>query len=267
MVNWASVSRAFEKVDDFWNNNRLLAVVLLLLATSITVVETFNTPSPGVAIGFLALAAGIMSVRRNMHTAEQMLWVAVLVTLACVEMGAIKRSEESNEAKHKEQNDEFREIAKQITGSDTYLVFSPQFQLPRQEGLPVMLWNAVSTLGVHAVAEPAVWVAEGSVDEFSRFSKASNRTDFHFITKTHYEKVGDYYAPSKTEETHFGFVYASRGTYGRENLAIRFNNETSQWEFQYSVYGSNAESRTLENPHLLQAQPWTPIPIQTSMPN
>jgi hypothetical protein len=84
----------WDRVEAFWNSNTHLARALLLIVAGITIWTLLKLPSPGIAIGLLATAAGIMSVRPpTMHIAERLIWVAVLVALLISEVHAIKKSD------------------------------------------------------------------------------------------------------------------------------------------------------------------------------
>lgn len=101
----------WRKAESFWNGNRTLAWVLVLIATGFALWTGFVPQSPGVAIGLLAGAAGIMSVRPKMRPAEKFAWVAVLVSFTVLEIVAIGRADKAAEATRENQNEAFRGIA------------------------------------------------------------------------------------------------------------------------------------------------------------
>jgi|GEM_PF-3361892 len=101
----------WKRVEEFWNHNRVLMWVLVVTAVSSALWACFVPQSPGISIGFLALAAGIMSVRPQMHPAEKFTWVAILIAFAILEVLAIKRSDEAVKAERDRQNQQFQSIA------------------------------------------------------------------------------------------------------------------------------------------------------------
>ncbi len=103
--------RFWQRVEATWDDSRLLAWILILAALSTAICASVWPQSPGISIGLLALAAGIMSVRSRMHPAEKFAWVAVLVTFAVLEVLAIGRSDKQNEKTRNDQNGQFTAIA------------------------------------------------------------------------------------------------------------------------------------------------------------
>src|ERR1035441_10474178 len=98
------MQKFWEAVESVWNDSRVLAWVLPVAAFCAVLWASFWPPSPGVSIGLLALAAGIMSVRPKMHPAEKFAWVVVLIAFAVLEVLAIGRSDKANESARNLQN-------------------------------------------------------------------------------------------------------------------------------------------------------------------
>jgi hypothetical protein len=97
----------FNTIEEFWNDNRLLAAALLLVGIGLAIRAGVKTPSPGIAIGLLALAAGVMSVRPRMHLLEKLGWVCVLIAFSVIEVHAIHVSDENSRVARERQNAEF----------------------------------------------------------------------------------------------------------------------------------------------------------------
>lgn len=112
-----SVAGFWGTADRFWNTSRGLAWLLSLCGISVAIWTAFRPQSPGIAIGLLALAAGIMSVRPQMHTAEKFAWVAVLIALAVLEVKAIGRADQQANTERNHQNEEFQHMADGLTQS------------------------------------------------------------------------------------------------------------------------------------------------------
>lgn len=113
----AGMNNLWSKVERIWNENRSLAWVLALCVAGLALWAIFKPQSPGVSIGLLALAAGIMSVRPKMHTAEKMTWVVFLIVFAILEIHAINKSDEYNRTTREQQNSQFAEIARGLQQS------------------------------------------------------------------------------------------------------------------------------------------------------
>jgi hypothetical protein len=101
----------WEKAEEFWNHNRVLAWILPLTGIAMTLWASFKPQTPGISIGLLALAAGIMSVRPQMHSAEKFAWVMILIAFAVLEVYAINRTEADNKTTREAQNVAFNNIA------------------------------------------------------------------------------------------------------------------------------------------------------------
>jgi hypothetical protein len=98
-------------LEHHWNHNRVVAWVLVLAAIGLALWAKFWPQSPGVSIGLLALVAGIMSIRPDMHPAEKFAWVVVLVAFTILEVLAIGRSDKDSKDARDSQNQEFQAIA------------------------------------------------------------------------------------------------------------------------------------------------------------
>lgn len=98
-------------MEFFWNTNRFVAWILVLSGTALALWAGIRPQSPGVSIGLLGGAAGIMSVRPRMHPAEKFSWVVLLVTFTVLEVIAIGRGERAAEATRAAQNAAFGAIA------------------------------------------------------------------------------------------------------------------------------------------------------------
>jgi hypothetical protein len=107
----------WDRAEAIWNDSRALAWILVLAGISLALWVGFYPKSPGVSIGLLAGAAGIMSVRPKMHPAEKFAWVAVLVAFTILEVLAIKVSDQRNEDTRKAQNAAFGVIAEGLRTS------------------------------------------------------------------------------------------------------------------------------------------------------
>jgi hypothetical protein len=115
----AGMSHFWESVENFWNKNQALAWILAILGLGGSLWAALNPQSPGVSIGLLALSAGIMSIRPQMHTAEKTAWMLTLIAFTVLEVRAIKRSDHENIVKQVEQNDKFQGIAEGLNTAIT----------------------------------------------------------------------------------------------------------------------------------------------------
>lgn len=101
-------------VERFWNSNAYVAWLLVALGAALATWAAYSPKSPGVSVGLLALAAGIVSVRPKMHPSERFAWVAVLIALTYMEVNAIRRSDDYNRRIQERQNAEFQSIAARL---------------------------------------------------------------------------------------------------------------------------------------------------------
>lgn len=107
----------WQEVEFFWNKNRALAWILVLLGMGLALWTGVCPQSPGVSIGLLAGAAGIMSVRPKMHPVEKLAWVVVLVSFTILEVLAIGRADKAAEATRAAQTAAFSAIAEGLKTS------------------------------------------------------------------------------------------------------------------------------------------------------
>lgn len=111
------MERFWDAVESIWNDSRVLAWILALSAFTAVLWTSFRPQSPGVSIGLLALAAGIMSVRPKMHPAEKFAWVVVLIAFAVLEVLAIGRGDRASEEARKHENEKFEAIVSGLESS------------------------------------------------------------------------------------------------------------------------------------------------------
>jgi hypothetical protein len=96
-------------IEDTWKTSSVLAWVLVLLGFGAVVLTFFFPQSPGVSIGLLACAAGIMSLRPDMHIYEKMAWIVVLISFTVWEIRAINKSDNENLLTLMNQNSQFKQ--------------------------------------------------------------------------------------------------------------------------------------------------------------
>ena len=113
------MGKFWTKIEQFWNENRVLAWILPLSGLALGLWASFWPQSPGVSIGLLALAAGVMSIRPAMHPAEKTTWVIVLVAFAILEVHAIHIGDQKAQATIDEQKKAFSDIGEGIKNSIT----------------------------------------------------------------------------------------------------------------------------------------------------
>jgi hypothetical protein len=102
----------------YWNSSRL-GVPLWLILAAVTVYWYCRVPSPGYAIGALAVVAGIMSVR-EMKVLGKIAWVVLLICMLVTEFRAIdkdrKDAEDKQIADRKVIDDAFGEVLRKQDG-------------------------------------------------------------------------------------------------------------------------------------------------------
>jgi hypothetical protein len=100
-----------------WERNKSISWGLPLSGICGVLITTIWPQSPGVSIGLLALAAGIMSVRPKMPLREKLIWVFVLIAFAVLEVRAIRRSDQEAREHRESQNRAFNQIASDLKAS------------------------------------------------------------------------------------------------------------------------------------------------------
>jgi hypothetical protein len=99
------------KATKIWNESKTIAWICVIAGWTLAAWAIWIPQSPGVSIGLLALVAGIMSLRPEMHIFEKAAWMALLIVFAILEVHAIRVSDEVNRAARDTQNREFSDIA------------------------------------------------------------------------------------------------------------------------------------------------------------
>jgi hypothetical protein len=103
------LSSKVSRLEEFWNNNLILACVLILMGMGAALYAARIPQSPGFNIGLLACTAGVMSLRPQMHFPENVMWVIVLVSFTYLEVRSINQSDQENMNKLIVQNQQFKE--------------------------------------------------------------------------------------------------------------------------------------------------------------
>jgi hypothetical protein len=119
----------------WWDRSRTLSWGLPLSGVCAVLFATLWPQSPGVSIGLLALAAGIMSVRPKMHFAEKLTWIIVLIAFAILEVRSIRRSDQEAREYRDSQNQAFKEIATDLKASMSNSAGQYQSTIIRLEGV------------------------------------------------------------------------------------------------------------------------------------
>lgn len=119
------MARIGTRFEEIWNRHKAVSFGLVLGALGLALFAAYHPLSPGISIGLLALMAGIMSVRPEMHIFEKMAWIVILIAFTVLEVRAIGKSDEDNKTQRDAQNQKFDLIAKGLT--DAYTLSQQQF--------------------------------------------------------------------------------------------------------------------------------------------
>lgn len=106
-----------DRVENAWKNSPTVARSLVFLAMCIALWATIWPQSPGISIGLLALVAGIMSLRPEMHIYEKAAWVLILIVFAMLEIYAIGRNDVDNQMARNKENAAFQAIVDNLKAS------------------------------------------------------------------------------------------------------------------------------------------------------
>jgi hypothetical protein len=105
------MNRVVAKIGLLWKRKeQYLPFALVGIAIAGATWTGFHPLLPGKAIGCLALAAGVMSLRPKMHVIEKALWIGVLITFTYQEIQTINRNDAANQSNADRQNKEFDRI-------------------------------------------------------------------------------------------------------------------------------------------------------------
>jgi hypothetical protein len=89
MSRWRA---SFERADSFWNSARS-GTALILVFLALAVFYYFNTPSPGKSVAALAVAASLMTFRKEPSGLEKFFWMGVLFVFLFIEVRSIDNYE------------------------------------------------------------------------------------------------------------------------------------------------------------------------------
>jgi hypothetical protein len=121
----------FTKAAELWAKSRIVAWTLVILATALALWTALVPQPPGISIGLLALVAGVMSLRPDMHILEKIAWIVLLICFTVLEVHAIGESDRKNEQARGAQNAAFDAIVTKLTDSDK--LSRQQFQATMDE--------------------------------------------------------------------------------------------------------------------------------------
>jgi len=112
------INRVIARIELFWDKNPYCGLALILVVGAVAVYTGFRpTTSPGISIGLLAFAAGVMSVRPKMHFPEKSAWIIILVAFTYQEVRDIRRTDADNVATRNSQNAAFGVIVDDLKTS------------------------------------------------------------------------------------------------------------------------------------------------------
>jgi hypothetical protein len=116
-MQWSRFKVFVRKAETLWNRNRAVAVSLVCGGMGLSLWIFVNPQSPGVSIGMLALVAGIMAIRSEMHILEKSAWIVILIFLAVFEVQSIHRADEESKNSRHAQLQQFHDVAEKLESS------------------------------------------------------------------------------------------------------------------------------------------------------
>jgi len=204
---------------------------LVLLGIGSVVYFYCHPQLPGVCIGVLALVAGIMSVRADMHIYEKMTWIALLIAFAVFEVQAIHRGDIESTTKN-------QAILDGMTGGSDYLFFSPSPKdlLPTDsDEFSIQVFDT----GSNTVWDAQVFIQEGEPTSTEDFAKNYHPTKIALgsVSSTYGTALGDVVIrPKRDKENVYTFRVFARNRPTIEQLMIKFDNDSNQWRFSYWIW-------------------------------
>ncbi len=107
----------WRRFEAHWNESRTLAFLLIVSGIAVAVWTIQSTPSPGVAIGLLGAAAGLMGLRPQMHIVEKSGWIMILVMLTTAEIHSIEQDRIQHERLRTDETDRLNAIVQGLQAS------------------------------------------------------------------------------------------------------------------------------------------------------
>jgi len=236
---WLETKKRIKKwamrAENVWNENPIVAWALLLLGASSAIYFYASPQLPGVCIGILGLVAGIMSVRGKMGICEKMAWVALLVAFAVFEVQAIKRSDAENTAKNKDLLEKNQEALDRMTGGESYLLLQPSpSKSPDGDELSLQALD----IGKYTLWDVLVEWEENEPIPPGDFLKnySPQRVILGSVSSTYISSLpGVILRPSRDRENRYTFRVFSRNMPTIEQLFIKFDRTSNQWEYSYWI--------------------------------
>lgn len=280
------------RIEEIWNESRSVAVLLILSGLALVSWTFFQPQSPGVSIGLLALVAGIMSIRPNMHPVEKLTWVFILIAFTILEVRSIKRSDEENKTIRDAQNARFSEIAQglkdsieigktqyqdtlghvnsvmettqiaantarkgvdNLTGTNSYLDIFPI----GQNGSFILV---TVVLGNNIVWDAQVNLRDGGYVDSAFYTTPITKIQLKPVPVNSMVPLGYAINPSIERDNQYGFKVDSRGTMSIEDLTIRYNKKTNVWEYDTWISSAAPPSKQIPTSNrLIKHFDWRPI--------
>jgi hypothetical protein len=212
---------------------------------------------PGIAIGMLATAAGIMSLRPTMHFREKLGWIAILIALTTAEVRSIHKSEreglERNQA-----------ILDGMTGGDSYLSISPMPASPATADNAGEISFLVSVMGKHTLWDVRVQMAETPDPlQFYLAGRIPQSIILGAVSNTYASGLGPLVRPSLEKENVYYFWVWSRNLPTVEALRVRFNRKLNHWECAWTIWRIPDIPKTQKD--ILKDFPWTEMAAPAMM--
>jgi hypothetical protein len=145
----------------------------------------------------------------------------------------------------------------EMIGTGSHIEVIPQHVFPSTSQNGDQFSLMVNKIGKHIVWDGEISMSEGQLDE-SFYTKQQQNFSLKPISNS---SIGSFtkIQPSREKENWYAFTFTSRGTAGEENLVLRFDKKTNQWQFQEWLYGYGPPSPVPIGPHTIKHQPWTTV--------
>jgi len=271
--------------------------VLQLLAMLLAYVWWSALPSPGYAIGVLAVLAAVMSIHTEMPPFQKALWLLLIGVFLVIELRAIDWDRANNDVREAlvrmQERDQFATILRQgeeeskktldkmsgvtqlarrsiyeETGGDSYVVVRPDFTPTGKN---------VFTLGVGLCAKCLYSVPNAYV--YFKTGGSQTLILHDTVTPMFVVTTQETITPAETGETTYGINVTARNKPTQETLKVRFNAQSKQWECSWHIERVeklphfNPKTRMAEGEVLkvLEDSPWqsnsiTPLnPLKTTV--
>ncbi|HEV2646819.1 MAG TPA: hypothetical protein VGU46_10690 [Acidobacteriaceae bacterium] len=239
----------WNKAEHYWNHSHAIAWVLGVLGAVLVTWAALRPQPPGVSVGLLALAAGIMSVRPKIHPSEKAAWMVFLIAFAVLEVRAIEKSDNQNTtdrvATSKSLTEALQGVKRTLEQTQPHALFgNPSIDLPPptplEEGKRFSYVLTYQNYGNEVARHPYIFAAmyigkpndrktqEGLALKFEKdWKNGRNPNTLHSEIPPYSPHIGTFQSPAVTRQQ-VEQIYAAKLTFYIFSR-ISYTDNTGDW--------------------------------------